>query len=367
MNILKIVLGTLIFTVTITATIAQETCQPLIQSYIDSTLAACADLGDDQACFGNRFLNGYPATQYINEPFEAPGERVDTAAIEWYEVLPFIPDDESWGILQTRVITESGQAIEMTAFGSQDIWDAALTSPTELTGTVLTSSDLLKAPADYGTAFYPLMTDDPIRITAKEFNNQWVRVIDRLGQAGWVESQMLSYEGDLNSLPLLDPFFSLDPTSLPPMQGLFVRGNPDMVDINCVDVPISGMLIQAPEATEPVNIWINAVNIEFDGTMYITSNIQDGSMWIEVLSGTSKLVEYPLAICDPETLENCTPLVIPAGARASIIVYDNYFIEWDRLSAYDLENAMKLPLQLLSQSIELPKQLTPAEIQAAQE
>lgn len=362
MKLLKIVFSTVVFTIAITTGYAQETCQAVVQAMVESAQTACADLGDNQACYGNRFVLGSPSITALNTKFLEAGDIVETLDMESYEIQPFSADEESWGILKTRVVLETEEAIEMVAFGSEFVWDATRTSPIQYAGTSLTTADMLGTVADFSTAFQPLEANTEVTITAVEPNGQFVRVIDRFGNAGWVNSNAVSTsDGDIFRLPMITGGLSIDPTSLAPLQGIYVSrvmGIP-----TCVDVPIAGVMIQTLDNTEPLNVWVNSVNIELNGTMYITAGLQE-EMWIEVLAGQAQLNEPQFITCAGE---DCKGITIPAGARAALPITEVYAVLQPKLSAYDLENANKLPLTLLTQAIELPTQLTPAEIQAAQQ
>jgi len=360
MKWLKIIFSTLIFTITIATASAQETCQAVVQAMIENAQTACADLEDNQACYGNRFVLGTPSVTGLNTKFLEAGDKIDLIDMEQYETQPFSSAEDSWGIMKTRIALETGEAIEMIAFGSQYIWDATRTSPVQYTGTITMSSSLLKTVADFSTAIFPTTVNDTVTVTATEQNGQWVRVIDQFGNAGWVESTTVSINEDLFSLPQIQWGIFLDPTTLPPMQGIYlsrVMGMPD-----CVDVPIAGVLIQTLDNEEALSVWVNSVNIELNGTVYITAGVQE-EMWIEVLDGQAQLNEAQFVTCAGD---DCKGITIPAGARATLPLTELYAVLQPKLSAYDLENANKLPLTLLTQEVDLPAQLTPAQIQAAQ-
>lgn len=360
MKWLKIVFSTLIFTIAIATGYAQETCQLVVEEMVENAQTACADIGDNQACYGNRFVLGTPSVTGLNTKFLESGDMIDLIDMEKYETQPFSSSEDSWGIMKSRVVLETGEAVEMIAFGSQYIWDATRTSPVQYTGTITTGSNLLKTVADFGTAFYPTTVNDTVTVTATEQNGQWVRVIDKFGNAGWVESTTVSFAEDIFTLPQIQWGIFLDPTTLPLMQGIYlsrVMGMPD-----CVDVPIAGVMIQTLDNEEPLSVWVNSVNIELNGTVYITAGVQE-EMWIEVLDGQAQLNEAQFVTCAGD---NCKGITIPAGARATLPLTQLYAVLQPKLSAYDIENANKLPLTLLTQPIDLPTQLTPAEIQAAQ-
>lgn len=366
MRWIKILLGTLIFTIGITAGQAQETCTAFIQKAIETVQTSCADLEDNQVCYGNRFVNGGVAVQAINTQFLEPGNMVATVDLQEYELQPFDVELDSWGIAVARIVPdddddiEETQALQMIMFGSQFVWDASRVSPVQFEGTMTTSTNLLQMAGDFSTGIKPVDTNEFVLVNATEPNLSFIRVVDDRGNAGWIEAGTFTFAGDVFSLPIIDVYQRVDPTSYAPLQAIYldrILGFP-----TCVDGPTSGVLIQTPNSTESTEVWINNVNIELNGTMYVTADVA-GEMWVDVLAGEAELNEERHQTC---TNGECIGVTIPAGTRAAFPFTNTYETLLPVLVPYDITLAEKLPLILLEETITPVPPLTPAEIESAQ-
>lgn len=351
MRSFKIILASLFFMAAISITYAQETCQLLVEQMIENTQIACSELGDDQACYGNRFVTGVRIVEGLDVKFLEPGDLVDTLSHKGYQVDWFNADLESWGIALARIapLPIQDQTISMVMFGSLEVWDATRSSPIRYEGNIVTGTNLLEVAGDFNTAFHPVTAGEIVSINAREPNGRFVRVVDARMNAGWIEVSNVSTTGDLSILPMIDVIQGTDPSTFSPLQAIYVdriMGIP-----SCVDVPTSGVLIQTPNSTEAVNVLVNGVNIALNGTLYITADA-GAEMMIDVLAGQADLKD---------------DVVIPAGTRATMPLTYNFDTLLPQLLPYDMDLVNKLPIMLLDEVIIPVVPLSQAEIDSAQQ
>lgn len=339
MRSIKIVLATLFFIGAISISYAQETCQPLIQQIIENTQIACSELGDDQVCYGNRFVTGVRIVDGLDVKFLEPDDTVDTLDHKGYQVDWFNTELETWGIALARIAPlpiqaeQADQTLFMVMFGSQEVWDATRSSPIRYEGNITTVTNLLKVAGDFETAFFPTTVGEMVSINAREPNGRFVRIVDARMNAGWIEVGAVSTTGDISVLPMIDVIQGTDPSTFAPYQAIYVDrifGIP-----SCVDVPMSGLLIQTPDSTKTTHVLVNGVNIALNGTMYVTADA-GAEMWIDVLAGQAYLKNG---------------VGIPAGTRAALPLTYNFDTLLPQLVPYDIELVDKLPIVLLPEVI----------------
>jgi hypothetical protein len=332
---IKIVLATLCFIGAISISYAQETCQLLMQQMIENTQLACPELGNDQVCYGNSLVIGIRINQGLDAKFDEAGDIVDTLSHKGYQLDLYSTELETWGIMSAHItpLEAQDQNIHMVMFGSQDIWDATRSSPVRYEGSITSVTNILTVAGDFGTGFYPTTVGETVSINAREPNGRFVRIVDARMNAGWIDVNSVSTTGDLYVLPIIDVIEGTDPSVYAPMQAIYVDRIVDAP--SCIDAPISGLLIQTPNSTEFVNVLVNALNIKFNGTMYITADA-GSEMWIDVLAGQA-------------FLEN--GVGIPAGTRATLPMTVNYDTLSPELMPYDMELINQLPIMLLDELI----------------
>ena len=362
MRFIKIPIGLLLFIVSISMSYAQETCQPLLQEMIERAQTSCSEFDENQACYGNRFVTAIPAIPLPGVDFFMPGSTLDIQEIQGYELNPFDAERDDWGIALAHITPQTPEehTISIVMFGNVHVWDATRTSPVNGEGTILSPTNLLEVGGDFNTGIRPLESGEIAILTAREPLGNFVRVIDDRGNAGWIEIGEVSTTIDVFTLPIIDGVENLDPTGLVPMQAIYVDrilGIP-----TCVDVPMAGVLIQTVESTEAVNVLMNGVNIELNGTMYVTADI-GMEMWIDVLAGQAQLNENMFIKCEGE---ECYGVTIPAGTRAVLPLSNTIDALLPQLMPYDMELVNKLPIILLDEEIEPVAPLSQEAIDSAQ-
>jgi|GEM_PF-4856050 len=355
MKTFKILLGLLVFVLSTSILVAQETCQLLVDQIIENTQLACPELGDDQICYGNRFVTGVRIIPGLDVKFLEPGDLVDTQSHQGFEVEWYNTELETWGIALAKIVPlplnedeEEQPTISMVMFGSQQVWDATRSSPVRYDGTITSVTNMLKVPGDFETAFFPTTIGEAVTITAREINGRFVRIIDTRMNAGWVEITSVSTAGDVMLLPLIDVVQGTDPSTFAPYQAIYLDRIHDLLD--CVDAPMSGVLIQTSSRPAMTNVLVNGLNIALDGTMYVTADA-GYEMLIDILDGQA-------------FLEN--GMLIPAGTRAAIPLAQNFDTLFPQLIPYDMELVNKLPLILLDELIEPVAPLSQEDIDNAQ-
>src|SRR5690606_25964517 len=133
-----------------------------------------------------------------------------------------------------------------------------------------------------------------------------------------------------------------------PMQAFYFQSGAQ--DAPCAEAPNSGVLIQTPEGVASVNIWMDEVVIQMDGTAYLQGQ-PDGELVINMLDGEAQIE----AQGETRTAVAGTQVRVPLDAdlQASGVPSDP--------QPYTVEEVQSLPISLLDDPVTVspPRQLDP--------
>ncbi len=261
--------------------IAQESCPADVLRAFARAGTACTDVERNYACYGNGSVQGVFDAR-SNDSFGLVGERADTNYMQQLLVSSF--DDYGVALIQLQmslVDTELGRNVMLLAFGEVTLTNHVPVRPTvpiESTG-VLNIRALPDREADI-LAQYPLRTT----ITANGITAEggWLRVeIPDTSEIGWVAHDVIATADDVTTLNIVDvntPFFR-------PFQ-LFsvITGSGEW----CAGAPQSGLLVQAPNTVDAVEMTINGVDVRLSGTM-VVQIVPGAAMTIRQLDGDTLL------------------------------------------------------------------------------
>jgi hypothetical protein len=126
----RIIWLSLLLLVFVGRTLAQADCPTIVETALQLADDACAELGRNEACYGNVRLEAEAQPTAQTFTFEQTGDIVNLNDVFRLHLSPMDADSESWGValLQTQANlpdTLPGQNVTMVLFGQVDITDAA--------------------------------------------------------------------------------------------------------------------------------------------------------------------------------------------------------------------------------------------------
>jgi len=259
-------------------------CPALVQQALAATDTLCHETGKNQACYGNINLNAKPNASAENFSFSQPGDRVDISAIKSLQLSPMALDKGEWGVALMNVEANlpSAQPANLTllAFGDVTL-DNDTPSPTTLAVSVV-GQDAVNArlvPNTNAGVVGTLQPNQTVTAVDRLGDGSWLRVkLSDSNQYGWVKSDFVSSAGDLRTLNIVDgtqPHYG-------PMQAFTFKTGGETQ--NCAEVPQDGLIIQTPEGSGEVQLWINQVVVKLGSTVFFQTQA-NGDMVVTTVEG----------------------------------------------------------------------------------
>jgi uncharacterized protein YgiM (DUF1202 family) len=283
---------------------------------------------------------------------------VDVVQVQSLRLSAMDTQTGQWGVvmlqieanLVTRDILNADQDVQILLFG-----DAVLEDANQfLTATAIENLNIRSQPATDATILGSLTLGDQITINGRLADNTWLRVRTATDEnSGWIFAPLVTVNGDLDSLTLISPEnvgeTPADNTArYGPMQAFYFQSGAQ--DAPCAEAPNSGVLIQTPEGVASVNIWMDEVVIQMDGTAYLQGQ-PDGELVINMLDGEAQIE----AQGETRTAVAGTQVRVPLDAdlQASGVPSDP--------QPYTVEEVQSLPISLLDDPVTVtpPRQLDP--------
>jgi hypothetical protein len=267
-----------------------EDCPSLVQSALDVTGNACEALGRNQVCYGNTTV-----TLEFRQPdaplaFDAPGDTASVVDIQGITLSSMDNLFRQWGValmkLQAQLPeTLPGENVTFVLFGDVQIMDAApppQPEPVMLQVTANNSANVRSGPGRNNAVVGALASGQTVTADGRNQAADWLRIQLEDGSTGWVFAQLVTSEGDLSTLPVVEAASATPPPAPRPLENFYLRTGPR--DSRCVEAPSSGVLIQSPQGWGRVQFTINGVRIRFNSTVYIQAP-PGGPMTLNVLEG----------------------------------------------------------------------------------
>ena len=258
-------------------------CPAVVDQALDATNQLCIGTGRHKACYGHVLVDAVPQPGYASLEFDQPGDIVDISTLQSLILASFNADTGIWGVaqlrLQANLPTASSQDVTLLVFGDVKV-ENAVAAPTEIEVTVATGSYLpvYTEPSAESDVKQLLIPGRTAVVKERLEDGSWLRMEDPYTGIGWIQSEFVTSEDDLDSLNVVAP----DTPFYRPMQAFYINTGTD--SFGCAGVPSSGLLIQTPEGVAEVTLLINEVNISMLSTVYV--NAQPGqNMTIGVLEG----------------------------------------------------------------------------------
>jgi len=128
----RITLSLLLALVLTLPTLAQDACTTLVQQAIETTDANCADIGRNQACYGNLQIDADPSSEDVELNFDVAGDLANVTDIASLRLSGMVTPNE-WGIAMMSIQanlpdTVPGQNVTVLLFGDVELNNAYIDS-----------------------------------------------------------------------------------------------------------------------------------------------------------------------------------------------------------------------------------------------
>lgn len=292
---------TFLFMFSVWSVHAQGECAFDISSVINRVTEECADIAENEVCYGNRDVNATPRINTIDFVFENPGDRADLYNIQSLVVDAVNTTADTWGVAQMRlqIGSETGlQDVNLLLFGRFDIENAVPdTDDVELQ--VRSFQKILhREPNADAETLHTVQAGALLTGVGRLEDSTWLRVEDPVTRVvGWVENVGINLVDESRSLGLLpvqegsSPYYGA-------MQAFYFENGTS--DIGCDSLESDGLIIQTPEGEARISLLINEVSIELTGgervdeedegggTAFVQANPQSADgMSVNVVNGSA--------------------------------------------------------------------------------
>lgn len=325
---------------------AEAGCPVLVQNAIDLTQARCEVIDNNQVCYGHSDLQAASRPGVDNFSFEVPGDIEDVITMQSLSLSAMNIAQEVWGVVLMRVQAsldvEDQDDVTFVVFG-----DTELQSPIPLVE-VQTAEDvrLRGGPSLDAQQLDILPQGETIIANGRDETSEWLRVLipGNTIRNGWVFTNLVTTEGDLETLDVVSEDDEDDLVRYGPMQAFYFQSGDD--DAACPEAPNSGMLIQTPEGEASVTLLIDEVIIELDATAYLQAQ-PNGELTIYALEGQARIT----AMGETRTAV--------AGQQISVALDEdlNASEAPSEAEAYDLDDLQGLPTTLLPMQVDIAEPL----------
>ncbi|MDX2136447.1 MAG: SH3 domain-containing protein [Chloroflexota bacterium] len=323
----------LILVIFSTAAAQNETCTAIIQEALAVVGEACAATGRNQACYGNIQLAATPRDGAPAFTFEQPGDVVNIADVETLRLSALDTDESSWGValmqLQANLPdTLPGQNVTFLLFGDVEIENAVEPSaPLPTLEAISTGSINVRiGPSTEAGIAGSLASGETVTVNGRNADASWLRIIiPDSGSLGWVRADLVTAEGDVNSLEVVEA----DDLEIPftPMQAFYFRTG--IIGTTCAEAPQDGILIQTPEGAGEITLRANDVDIRLGSTAYLRAQPGE-TMSVSVLEGQGAVTADGSTVIVPEGAWTEIPItddLTPTGAPGEPQPYDDDTLE----------------------------------------
>ncbi len=346
-------------------------CPAIVREALEAVDSACTDTGRNQACYGNITLSAEPQADVQDFVFDKAGDRVGLNIVKSLTLSPMDTAAQVWGVALLRVQanlpdTLPGQNVTFLLFGDVAIDNAAVASivppvATLTPVTIKTSNriNIRSGPSTRNSVLGSLASGQTVRATGRNAEGDWLYIaFDE--QTGWVFAQLVTVEGDAESLPIIETADAqptpeatevASPATSGPMQAFYFKTGSG--DAPCDEAPDSGILIQTPSGAAKIDLLANEVHITLGSTVYLQAQ-PGGDMLITVVEGQATVTAFGVTV------------IAPAGTRVRVPLDNDLKASGPPapLESYIVADLAALPVTHLPDVITLAEPLTVGEIGA---
>ncbi len=327
-----------------------EDCAVIVQSALDLTQISCDETGLNQACYGHLLMEAQPRIGVTEFNFNEPGDTVGVAEVQSLRLGAMDVDTGQWGVMMIDIAailaegeTVTSEDVQLLLFGEVGVEDATQF----MWVTSLTDVNVRRYPRDNNSAVIASLPPGERVVASQRLeDNTWLRVrlpdLQEGEQLGWLSAELVSPEGDVESLEAvsLDEALSATPdeqaVDYGSMQAFYFQSGDDSP---CAEAP-NGLLIQTPEGMGSVTLWMDEVVIQLDATAFVQAQ-PNGALTVSVLDGSAQIESDGETRTATEGTQISVPLdenLAAAGAPSDP-------------TPYEMETVTSLPVELLDDPV----------------
>jgi hypothetical protein len=302
-----------------------SSCPNIVETALRLTQESCGELGLDQVCYGHLVLDAAPRTGVPEFRFVEAGDVVNAIDLQSLRLNAMDETRGVWGVVLMKVradITQANSpAVTLLLFGDVDLDSSAEFIPVR----AQEAMNVRAAPNTDAAVLEGLARDEIITANARTADGAWLRVRISTDQSvlGWINAEMVTTDGDLARLTVVDPAApATDAAAFGPMRAFsFASG---AQDAPCAEAPNSGILIQTPEGVAAVSIRLDEVVIRASGTTFVQSQ-PSNALTVNTIEGAAAVTANGETSVAVEGTQVQVPLdqnSVPLGAPTSPEAYD---------------------------------------------
>ncbi|GAB5494403.1 MAG: hypothetical protein Phog2KO_46180 [Phototrophicaceae bacterium] len=275
-----------------------QDCAFDVSTVINRVTEACADIEENEVCYGNRDVNATARVTTIDFVFENPGDRADLYNIQSLVVDAVGASEDTWGVAQMRlqIGSEAGvQDVNLLLFGRFDIENAVADGNDVALQARSFEIPFRRTPDVADEIFYRVQAGALLTGVGRLDDSTWLRVEDPVTRVvGWVENTGLQLVDESRSIGLL-PIQEADTPYYGAMQAFYFENG--TTDLGCDSIESDGLIIQTPEGSARISLLINEVSIELTGgeqaeeeggTAFVQANPRSSDgMSVNVIEGSA--------------------------------------------------------------------------------
>lgn len=273
----------------------EQGCPFIVETALQVTEESCDATGRNEVCYGHIFLDASPYDG-INEPlnFDNPGDIENLNALASLRLSAMDEAAGSWGVALMQVEAALEDALEQLALADVTFvmfGDVALESEVPIIGVQSAQNlNVRRFPSQTSFVIGSVLPNTTLPATGRLGDSSWIRVRFDTDEddIGWVFTDLVTSDGEINTLPVIDPQAADQSVSgsraYGPMQVFYLQSGSE--DAPCDAAPESGLLIQTPEGTAEVTLLMNEVDIRLQATAYFQAQ-PNGDMEIFVVDGSA--------------------------------------------------------------------------------
>lgn len=337
---LKRVFGLLfVLFISTAVSIAQEMdCPAMVETILATAGDSCAELGRNQACYGNQLVDAQGFDAEPVSAFVAAGDTVGIHTIASLSTADFDANNNTWGIallsLQADLPdTLPGQNVTIVIFGDTQLSNQVIPADQLVSTLPATSTGAINVRGGAGTNFgivRTLTNGESVALIGRNAAGDWVQIEADEGEA-WVFASLLNVDGDTALLPINGDDTASEYAA--PMQAF--RLQTGIGQSTCAEVPPDGILVQAPTDTT-VHFLVNGVQVEVGSTAFLQTN--NDSVTVNTLDGA-------VTVTSADETQMVEPgYQVTASADRAPTEPDDY----------DFDELRYLPVSLLPERIGIP-------------
>jgi uncharacterized protein YraI len=278
-----------------------EACSTLIDDALTTMGSACAEVGNNEACYGNILVNA-TINDDATSQFETNGDIINLIDLQTLITQPANPEDGTWGValmtVQADLPAYSGAAVTYVLFGDAHIQDASVSPVSDevpvaepVTCDISNSGsgniNMRGGPSTNDDIVTTFTAGDTAIADGRNAGGDWVHV-DYGETDGWLYTPLIEAACDVQTLNIVEPNATADTNSSDAapeptyayMQAITLEsGNSEACDRSP-----DGLLVRSPEGRR-ARIVVNGVELTMSSAGFITAQA-DGDLMIQGLEGS---------------------------------------------------------------------------------